>query len=285
MPVQLDRSQLGRYDLPGPPDTARTEHEAPGTAQAPRTGESPRTAQTRPRRPAAEVKPDEVGQVRLGRVLAVAGALLALGLLINLVVTLMADGPGGALRWLVPPAIALITAMVVALMDAASSQPRPSGRLTVSAVVAIVVVLVGVGVGGFALTAGAEYAAGYLTGKESGEDRLVKPVGKTVDNLAVTVENVTYTSHFTRVQLLVKNTGDQSVTVPLDGNATFTGPEGNAIRADDFRSQWPGKFPAGATEHGTITFKGHLPDNLTTATLTLKSGDTTVAVGSIALSN
>jgi len=217
-------------------------------------------------------------------VLAVAGALLALGLLINLIITFLSSGPGGPLRWLVPPVIALITAMVVALMDALSPQERSPGRLNVSVIVAIVVVLLGVGVGGFALTAAAQYGAGYLTGKESGEARLVKPVGKAFEDLTVTVENVTYTSHFTRVQLAVKNAGDQSVALPLDSNVALTGPEGNAIRAVDSRSQWPGKFPSGGTKHGTITFKGHLPDNLTTATVTLRSGDNPVAVG-IALSN
>ncbi|WP_406047658.1 FHA domain-containing protein [Kribbella sp. NBC_00889] len=301
VPVQFDRSQASRNESASWPDTGRAEEQAgvappaggaqtsrgaAGARQTSRTAQASRTtdaraAQAKTRRPA---DPDEVGQVRLGRVLAVAGALLALGLLINLVVTFFSSGPGDPLRWLVPPVIALITAMVVALMDALSGQERSPGRFNVSVIVAIVVVLLGVGVGGFALTAAAQYAAGYFTGKESGEARLVKPVGKAFDGLTVTVENVTYTSHFTRVQLAVKNAGDQSVALPLDGNVALTGPEGNAIRADDSRSQWPGKFPSGGTEHGTITFTGHLPDNLTTATLTLKSGDAPVAVG-IALSN
>ncbi|MEV0799036.1 FHA domain-containing protein [Kribbella sp. NPDC050281] len=304
VPVQFDRSQASRNESASWPDTGRAEEQAgvappaggaqtsrsaAGARQTSRTAQprqasrttDARAAQAKTRRPA---DPDEVGRVRLGRVLAVAGALLALGLLINLVVTFFSSGPGDPLRWLVPPVIALITAMVVALMDALSGQERSPGRLNVSVIVAIVVVLLGVGVGGFALTAAAQYAAGYFTGKESGEARLVKPVGKAFDGLTVTVENVTYTSHFTRVQLAVKNAGDQSVALPLDGNVALTGPEGNAIRADDSRSQWPGRFPSGGTEHGTITFTGHLPDNLTTATLTLKSGDAPVAVG-IALSN
>ncbi|WP_238163400.1 hypothetical protein [Kribbella capetownensis] len=299
VPVQFDRSQAGRNESAGWPETGRAEDQASvapaggpqtsrgaaGARPTSRTGQA-RTAEAR----AAKAKTrrsadaDEVGQVRLGRVLAVAGALLALGLFINLIITFLSSGPGGPLRWLVPPVIALITAMVVALMDALSPQERAPGRLNVSVVVAIVVVLLGVGVGGFALTAAAQYAAGYVTGKESGEARLVKPVGKAFEGLTVTVENVTYTSHFTRVQLAVKNAGDQSVALPLDSNVALTGPEGNAIRADDSRSQWPGKFPSGGTEHGTITFTGHLPDNLTTATVTLRSGENPVAVG-IALSN
>ena len=226
---------------------------------------------------------EEVGTVRLLRVLLIAGAVIVLGLMINLIVTFLADGPGGALRWFVPPAIALVLAMIIALLDAAAPKGRAPGRLDVSIVVAIVVVLVGVGVGGFALTAGAEYVGGYLTGNESGEARLIKPVAKTVDGLTVTVQNVTYTSHFTRVDILVKNTGEQAVKLPLNGNATFTGGEGNALRADASRSQWPGSIPAGGSEHGTITFTGHLPDATTAAALTLKSGDTDVAVSGIVL--
>jgi hypothetical protein len=222
--------------------------------------------------------------VRLLRVLAVAGSVLGLGLVINLVGTFLAGGPGGVLRWLVPPAIALVAAMVIALLDAARARETTS-RLNVSVVVAIVVVLLGVGVGGFALTAGTEYIAGFITGKESGEDRLIKPVAKRGGGLTVTVQNVTYTSHFTRVEVAVKNAGQESVSLSLDGgNATFIGADSTSLKADGFRSQWPGTFPSGTVKHGTITFNGHLPDNLTTASLVLKSGSTTFTVG-IALTN
>ena len=98
--------------------------------------------------------------------------------------------------------------MIVALLDAAAPTNRAPSRLDVSIIIAIVVVLLGVGVGGFALTAGAEYVGGYLTGNESGEDRLIKPAAKAAGGLTVTVENVTYTSHFTRVEVKLTNTGD-----------------------------------------------------------------------------
>jgi hypothetical protein len=215
-----------------------------------------------------------------------AGAVLGLGLLLNLAGTLLASGPSGALRWLVPPTIALVVAMVVALMDAVGSrQPVRTTRLDVPVITAMIVVLLGVGIGGFALTGGLKYVAGYITGKESGADHLIKPVAKTSAGLTVTVENVTYTSHFTRVEVAVKNDGQQSVTLPLEGNAAFTGSDGNSLQADGFRSQWTDKIPAGATKQGTITFKGHLPEGLTAATLTLKAGGTAITVNSIPLSN
>jgi hypothetical protein len=222
--------------------------------------------------------------VRLPRVLIAAGGVIVLGMLVNLVVTFLADGPGSALRWLVPPGIALVVAMVLALMDAAAPTSRRPGRLDVSVLVAIAVVLVGVGVGGFALTAGAEYVGGYLTGNESGEDRLTKPVAKVGSGITMTVENVTYTSHFTRVEVTVTNPGKQAITIPIDGT-TFTAADGTALRADPGKSSWPSRIAARGTEHGTVTFKGHLPDSADAAALTFKSGDTTFTVPGVGLSH
>ncbi len=227
---------------------------------------------------------DAVGTVRLSRVLIAAGAVIVLGIVVNLVVTFLADGPGGMLRWLVAPGIALVVAMVLALADAALPKDHRPGRLNVSVLVAVAVVLVGVGVGGFVLTAGAEYVGGYLTGNETGEDRLIKPVTKPGTGVTMTVENVTYTSHFTRVEVKLVNTAKQAITVPIDGT-TFTAADGTALRADPGRSAWPSRIASGGTEHGTLTFKGHLPDSATAAVLTFKSGSTTFAISKIALSN
>ncbi len=217
--------------------------------------------------------------------LAIAGAMLAVGLVINLIATFLADGPGGMLRWLIAPILALLGAMTFAVLDAVSPTERPPSRLDVSVVVAIAAVLVGVGIGGFAITSGAEYAAGYLSGNESGEDRLIKPVSKTTAGLTITVDNVTNTSHFTRIRLTVTNKGKDPVSLPLDGNATFTSADGNSIRADASRSNWPDSFPVGSTEQGTIVFKDHLPMGLKTAILTLRPGDPPIVLSSIPLSN
>jgi hypothetical protein len=226
---------------------------------------------------------DAVGTVRLPRLLIAGAGIVVLGLVVNLIVTFLADGPGGELRWLVPPGIALVVAMVLALLDAAAPKDHRPGRLDVSILIAIAVVLVGVGVGGFALTAGTEYVGGYLTGNESGEDRLVKPVAKTSGAITVTVENVTYTSHFTRVEVMLANGAKEPITIPIEG-AAFTAADGTALHADTHRSNWPSKVATGGTAHGTITFKGKLPDAADAAVLTLKSGDTAFPV-SVALSN
>ncbi|RZU15926.1 FHA domain-containing protein [Kribbella rubisoli] len=234
-------------------------------------------------RRAAGGEGDAVGTVRLPRLLIVSAGIIVLGLIVNLIVTFLADGPGGALRWLVPPGIALVVAMVLALLDAAAPKDHRPGRLDVSILIAIAVVLVGVGVGGFVLTAGTEYVGGYLTGNESGEDRLVKPIAKPSGAVTVTVENVTYTSHFTRVEVMLANGAKEPVTIPIAG-ATFTAADGTALRADTRRSSWPSKVATGGTQHGTITFKGKLPDSADAAVLTLKSGETAFAVP-VALSN
>ncbi|MFK4087840.1 hypothetical protein ACI2LF_27260 [Kribbella sp. NPDC020789] len=239
----------------------------------------------RPERRTRETTTAEIGQVRLARVLAIAGAMLAVGLVINLIATFLAPGPGGMLRWLIAPTLALLGAMTFAVVDAVNPAERESSRLDVSIIVAIAAVLVGVGIGGFALTAGAEYAAGYLSGNESGEDRLIKPVGKTVSDLTITVDNVTNTSHFTRIRLTVTNNGKDPVSLPLNGNATFTSAEGNSIRADASRSDWPDQFRVGAAQQGTIIFKGHLPKGLKNATLTLRPGDPAIVLGGIPLTN
>jgi hypothetical protein len=285
--TQPDGGQPNWSESASWPDSAFENQQPPPTAtRQPEQGRRATTTRQPEQGRRAATDQAAVGQVRLVRVLLVAGAVLGLGLVINLAATFFADGAGSTLRWLVPPAIALIAAMVVALLDATSSEERPSaGRLDVPVFLAIAAVLVGVGIGGFALTAGVEYGAGYLTGKESGEDRLIKPVSRTGAGVTVTVENVTYTSHFTRVKVAVSNGNDQRLALPLEGQAAFTGADGNSLKADGFRSQWPDSIPAGGVEHGTITFKGHLPEGLTTATLTLKSGPPAIAVPGLALSN
>lgn len=217
--------------------------------------------------------------------LAIAGAMLAVGLVINLIATFLADGPGGMLRWLIAPTLALLGAMTFAVLDAVNPAEREPGRFDVSVIVAIAAVLLGVGVGGFAITAGTEYAAGYLSGNETGEDRLIKPVSKTTAGLTVTVDNVTNTSHFTRIRITVTNKGKDPVNLPLDGNATFTSAEGNSIRADGSRSDWPQQFAVGQSAKGTIVFRGHLPKGQKAATLTLRPGDTPIVLGGIPLSN
>jgi hypothetical protein len=216
-------------------------------------------------------------RVRLVKIMIVAAVVEGVGLAANGIAAFVADHVGGITRWLAAPTVALIAAMVTALIQTVSKEPATSSstgttaatprRRGTPAAVAILVVLAVVGVGGFAVAAGVQYAAGYLTGKESGDDRLVQPVTKSGSGLTMTVVHVTYTPHFTRVELTVRNTTQTSLSLPLFGFCTFTGSDGTTLEVDAFRSQWPDTVPPGAFQRGTITFKGHLPDNLTTASL------------------
>ncbi|HWD81584.1 MAG TPA: FHA domain-containing protein [Kribbella sp.] len=287
--ARIDQSQPNWNESDGWPATPDRDGPPPAadrrTSGAERRGmRLPEQRADRPDREDRSTPEDAVGTVRLPRVLIAAGGVIVLGLIVNLVVTFVSDGPGSALRWLVPPGIALVVAMVLAILDAAAPKEHRPGRFDVSVIVAIAVVLVGIGVGGFALTAGTEYVAGYLTGNESGADRLVKPVAKSGIGITVTVESVTYTSHFTRIEVLVVNDSKQAFTIPIDGT-TFTAADGTALRADTGKSSWPSKIPAHGSEHGTITFKGTLPDSADQAVLTFKSGSTSFAVQGIQLTH
>jgi hypothetical protein len=232
---------------------------------------------------AAPAEGSSTGRVRLVKVMLIAGVVEGIGLAANSIATFVADHAGGIVRWLAPPGLGLLAAMVVAVVEAvskepaAASGPAPPSSTGTTAVVgrrrgtpvaaAILVVLVVVGVGGFAVAAGVQYAAGYVTGKEAGQDRLVRPVTKSGGGLIVTVEHVFYTAHFTRVELTVKNTTQTSLSLPLFGFCTFTGSDGTTLQADTYRSQWANTIPPGALQRGTITFKDQLPDRLTSASL------------------
>jgi hypothetical protein len=134
-------------------------------------------------------------------------------------------------------------------------------------VVAIVVVLLACGGGGFAATAGVRYAVGWATGNEDGPDRLVRPATGTAGNLVVTVERVRHTAHFTRLDVERRNVGDTPVSLPLFGFCTLTAQDGTTLEADPFRSRWSETIAADTLTRGTVTFRGRLSPETTRATL------------------
>ena len=86
--------------------------------------------------------------------------------------------------------------------------------------------------------------------------------------LTLTVVKVENTSHFTRVELTARNnTSTDPIVLPLFGNCVFTAADGTTLEADPFRSQWSESIAPGAFQRGTITFKDHLPDAATRASL------------------
>jgi hypothetical protein len=271
--------------------------------------------------------------VQLGKVLFIAALVEGLGLVANAVTSFITDRASGALRWIVPTAIALLLAMVKAAIDALGKEPAPEAGPNplpypyppapyppaqppyrsaqppyppaqptrpphmstpvrrrsrgTPALVAILVALVVCGGGGLAITTGARYVVGWVTGKEDGTDRLVQAASARSGNVTLTVNRVLSTSHFTRVELTVQNSGSDSVTLPVYGNCTFTGAEGTVLAADPFRSQWSETVPPGALQRGTVTFSGKLPDEVARASLSFSHvfvlGGGAITVSGIAL--
>jgi hypothetical protein len=102
---------------------------------------------------------------------------------------------------------------------------------------ALLTALLVIGVGGLAVTEGVRYGVGYITGNESGTDRLAQRTSASASGLIVTVEGVTYTAHFTRVDVAARNETGTTLDLPLFGYCVFTGREGTTLAADPFRSR------------------------------------------------
>jgi hypothetical protein len=230
-----------------------------------------------------------VRRVPVGKTLLIAGLCALIPLFGNVAASFLTTRTGGG-SWLVVPVVGVAVAMVTALVQAFGSAeaPAPStpapypGQPAGGApptyqrygqreqggtplVLALVIGLLVLGIGGVAVTQGVRFAVGYVTGNEPGTDRLAQPVTGSSSGLTVKVEHVWHTRHFTRVQATTTNARDMSVGLPL-GFCQLIG-QGKTLEADNFRSDWPTDHPPGAVQRGTITFKGHLPDAPTVASL------------------
>jgi hypothetical protein len=237
--------------------------------------------------------------VRLGRVLLIAAVIEAIGLVANASTSFLTDKASGALRWILPPVIAIVAAMGKAAVDVSSSEPAqqsapiPAGpamgrapvpypsappatygaprppvrRRRTPAIIAVLVLLALCGGGGFAVTGGVRFLVGWATGNESGTDRLAQQASGQGSGVTLTVRHVVYTSHYTRVDVLVQNGSQDSVSLPLFGNCVLTGSEGTTLQADPDRSRWATTIPPGASQSGTLVFGGTLPDSAQSASL------------------
>lgn len=186
--------------------------------------------------------------------------------------------------WFITPVAGLVVAITTELIGhyrkssaPAPAQPRPgprpgvppppprrrTGRLV--ATVFITVLLLGGG--GWLLTTAASTAVGYFSGNEDGMQRLEAPVVREVQGVSVSVQSVLSTPHFTRVEILVRNQTDSSLSLPLFQNCALTAGDGETFDADPFRSKWGTEIAAGGQRNGTINFEGQLPKGATTATL------------------
>jgi hypothetical protein len=235
-------------------------------------------------------------RVAVGKTLLIAAACAILPLIGNVVASFVTTWTGKA-TWLAGPAIGVVAAMLTALIQAygaASDKERPGPRATpyptsrtpypaarqrypaswppyptarprprgIRLPVALVTALLVIGVGGLAITEGVRYAVGYISGNEPGTDQLVRPASASARGVALTVESVTYTAHFTRVGVAARNLTQETISLPLFGYCNFTGSNGTTLGADPFRSRWSDTLPPGVLQRGVIVFKGHLDPSI-----------------------
>ncbi|NKX53346.1 FHA domain-containing protein [Arthrobacter mobilis] len=237
----------------------------------------------------ATVAPAKEGS-GLGTTLLVAGACEAVVLLGNVAATFFA-GWTGTLSWLVAPVVAVLVAMGKVLVEhfgkrqspepvtretgpyrpaagadpySGAAGPAPVRRPVVPALAAIVLVL---GVGGLAVTAGVRFVTGWLTGNEPGVERLVETASNDIGGIVLTVDSVRNTRHFTRVGVTVRNGLSHSITLPLFGNAYLTDQDGKTLEADPGRSDWSETIVPGGFRRGTLVFPGHVRGSDTTVSL------------------
>lgn len=198
------------------------------------------------------------------------GAAVLLASLINLV-GLVGNGAAALLTdltptwsWFIAPVIGLVVAIATELVGyyRQSSDPRP-GRLVATVLVAILLL----GGGGWALTAGVSAAVGYFSGNEAGVQRLEGPAGREVQGVNISVLSVLSTPNFTRVEILVRNQTGVSITMPLLRNCSLTAAGGITLDADPVRSSWGTDIAPGGQRKGTINFPGQIPEERGAVTL------------------
>lgn len=223
-----------------------------------------------------------MGRVAVGKTLLIAAACAVIPLIGNIVASFFTTWTGAA-TWLVTPIVGVGVAMLTALIQAYGSVPTGQPRLPqegpypryrperrgMSLPLALLTALLVIGVGGLAVTEGVRYGVGYITGNESGTDRLAQrtSASASANGLIVTVEGVTYTAHFTRVDVAARNETGTTLDLPLFGYCVFTGREGTTLAADPFRSRWSTTLAPGSLQRGTIVFKGHLAASVRRASL------------------
>jgi hypothetical protein len=217
-------------------------------------------------------------RVPVGKILLIAGLCFLIPLLLNVVASFFTARTDQA-SWLISPALGLVAALTTALIQAYGSAPPPvpqpaggypgdvphpdaSQRRGLPLGLVLIIALLVIGVGGFAVAEGVRYGIGYVTGNEPGTDRLRRPASESANGVKVTVESVTYTKHFTRVGIAVRNESESSLSLPVFGYCIFSGSDGTTLQADAFRSRWSETLPPGGLQRGTVTFKGHLPDSV-----------------------
>lgn len=225
-------------------------------------------------------------RVHIGRTMLVG----LLSWLLAFLATLLPDVKNWPSPWatLVPPAVALGVALAMAFVQAAiststrgpsdvgGSHHSSSGLSLLAAILLIVLIL---GIGGVAVswvTRAAAQLAGFSVGAVPGlpnsfdknaVERLAKQRTGRSGPLSLTVKSVKQGSRTVRAEVVVKNSGSQSVSLPLYGYCTLAAADGTTLNANAFASQWSSSIPAGGTLSGVLVFDGVFPNDETKAAL------------------
>ena len=297
------------FRLEMPPGGASSPAAVPAPHSSPATA-GPSASTPTPRR-----------RVRLGRVVLV-GAVANLVLLTAAVVIEFATDWTGIGPWLAAPLLGMVAALVDVGKQAATREPESAARAASSApgastpgaggtppapsaptgpvprpkrrvpvLVAVVVTVLLIGGGGVAIAYGVATATAFITGNQTGTDRLTAEVAVEDQGVSTTVHRVEHTQDFTRVELTVVNGLANTITLPVFGNAALASADGTTLGGDPFRSSWNQTIAPGGTRFGTIVFPGHLDPAGTIATLSFATvfeqgfdGPTSIVVGGLELS-
>jgi hypothetical protein len=146
-------------------------------------------------------------------------------------------------------------------------QPAPPKKppRRVPWIVAIVVILALCGVGGFAVTWGAQWANGQAICKFDpkhypGVDRLAGNARTISETLGIEVTRVTVSKCGTILTVHAVNAGQTPLRLPLYGNTSLTVPGRTSPGGDPFTSEWNDIVPAGGETTGIIVFRSVPPD-------------------------
>ncbi|MCU1418078.1 MAG: domain containing protein [Schumannella sp.] len=215
-------------------------------------------------------------RVSLLRVCIVAGVVealsLAAGVIVQFTTNLTGWGP-----WLAIGALALVAALAEWLRQVLTA-PRP-GRVRAGfeekiephrrtpAAAGLLLTVVVIGGLGFAAAAGVGYLSGFITGNESGAERLAAPVTADFDGVSVTVSSVSHTPHFTRVSVAITNGLPNTIDLPL-GFCSLSVAGEQTLDADAFRSSWRASIAPQTTRQGVLVFPGHFASGPVEASLT-----------------
>jgi hypothetical protein len=156
---------------------------------------------------------------------------------------------------------------------------RQRSAASIAGVLALVLVLCGGG--GFGLAYGVQYFGHKAIDalhdqatppwekktQDPGRERIARAVSHTEGALTVTVSSVRVNAQATIVTITAKNTGKDSLTLPVYANALLDVPGTNTLNADPAASSFGGTVPARGQTTGAIVFDGVLGAAVTRVTL------------------